>query len=66
MTQGRKRMAILITIILLLLAALWGYLAFSGRQSEYLGYLVRGNGYGIENVAEYEPERQTEGGLCYG
>ena len=63
MTQGRKRIMILVVILAVLLAAVWGYLALTGRQSEDLGYLVRGKGYGNENAAEYDPEYQTDPGI---
>ena len=56
MTQGRKRRVILIGILVALLAAVWGYLAYTGRQSEDLGYLVKKNRYEREYAAEYEPE----------
>lgn len=53
MTKGRKRRVILAVILLFLLAALWGYLSFTGRRRESPGYLVQGNGTGMENGAEY-------------
>lgn len=52
-------MAILVAVLVLLLAAFWGYLAFTQRQSGDMGYLVRGSGYGAETEAEYKTERQT-------
>lgn len=56
-------MVILCVILAALLAAVWGYLALTGRQSGNPGYLVRENGYGIENAAEYGPEYQTGFGM---
>lgn len=63
MTQGRKRTVILVAILVILLAALWGYLTLTGSQSEDLGYLVRANGYGMGNAAEYESGQRTEYGV---
>lgn len=59
MTQGRKRMVIVVVVLALLFAAVWGYLTYTGRQSEDLGYLVRRDGCGIENVLEYVPEHRA-------
>ena len=65
MTQGRKRRVILIGILVALLAAVWGYLAYTGRQSEDLGYLVQKNRYEREYAAEYEPEYRIGFGTEY-
>ena len=48
-------MVIVVVVLALLFAAVWGYLTYTGRQSEDLVYLDRLDGCGIENVIEYLP-----------
>lgn len=53
-------MVILIGILAALLAAVWGYLSYTGRPGEDLGYLVQRNGCEKEYAAEYGPEYGAE------